>query len=228
MSLIGASQQVARRGGLVTERPYVCCTDQGAPPNLDLETKHGRPAQCGMAKAKSAGIIPIERIAARIYLIRGRTVMLDRDLAELYHVKAIALRQQVKRNSERFPDDFMFQLSEDEVDALLSQNVIPSRRRLGGSLPYAFTQEGVAIVSGVLRSQRAVEVNIGIMRAFVRLREMLATNEELASKVAQHDQEMTSSSSTSRGCWNRRSRKREARSDLSIRRPKNKRSAYCP
>ena len=143
-----------------------------------------------MAKAKSQSVIPVERIAAQIYLMRGKKVMLDRDLAELYDVKAIALRQQVKRNSERFPHDFMFHLSEEEVDVLVSQNVIPSRRSLGGSLPYAFTQEGVAMLSGVLRSQRAIEVNIAIMRAFVRLREMLADNEELALKVAQHDQEI--------------------------------------
>ena len=95
--------------------------------------------------------------------------MLDRDLAELYGVKTIALRQQVKRNLERFPEDFMFQLTPEEGDVLVSQNVIPSKRSLGGSLPYAFTQEGVAMLSSVLRSRRAVEVNIAIMRAFVRL-----------------------------------------------------------
>ena len=91
-----------------------------------------------MAKPQAA-IIPVERIASRIYLIRGQKIMLDSDLAQLYQVKAIALRQQVKRNIGRFPEDFMFQLTEQEVDTLLSQNVIPSRRVLGGSLPYAFT-----------------------------------------------------------------------------------------
>jgi hypothetical protein len=93
---------------------------------------------------ESKHIIPIERIAASIYLIRDEKVMLDRDLADLYGVKAIALRQQVKRNIDRFPDDFMFQLNDEEVEVLVSQNVIPSRKVLGGSLPYAFTQEGVA------------------------------------------------------------------------------------
>jgi ORF6N domain len=112
-------------------------------------------------------------------------VMLDRDLAELYGVKAIALRQQVKRNRQRFPEDFMFQLTPEEAHGLLSQNVIPSLRSLGGSLPYAFTQEGVAMLSSVLRSQRAVEVNIAIMRAFVRLRELLASNKDLARKLDQ-------------------------------------------
>ena len=102
--------------------------------------------------------------------------MLDRDLAELYSVRTIALRQQVKRNKDRFPHDFMFQLSKPEAELLVSQNVIPSRRSLGGSLPYVFTQEGVAMLSSVLRSARAVQVNIAIMRAFVRLREALKLN----------------------------------------------------
>ena len=109
--------------------------------------------------------------------------MLDRDLADLYQVKPIALRQQVKRNKERFPQDFMFQLKEAEVDILVSQNVIPSRRSLGGSLPYTFTEQGVAMLSSVLRSDRAVRVNVEIMRAFVRMREVLATHRDLARKL---------------------------------------------
>lgn len=132
-------------------------------------------------------LIPIERIAEKIYLIREEKVMLDRDLAELYDVKAIALRQQVKRNKDRFPDDFMFQVNDEEVDALVSQNVIPSRKVLGGHLPYAFTQEGVAMLSSVLRSGRAVQVNIAIMRTFVRLREVLATHKDVARKIEEHD-----------------------------------------
>src|ERR1700722_18838392 len=87
------------------------------------------------------------------------------------------------RNRERFPEDFLFQLTPEEADALVSQNVIPSRSSLGGSLPYAFTQEGVAMLSSVLRSQRAVEVNIAIMRAFVRLREWLASHKDLTRKL---------------------------------------------
>jgi hypothetical protein len=127
--------------------------------------------------------VPAELIERRIYLIRGHKVMLDRDLAELYQVKAIALRQQVKRNRERFPEDFMIQLNHEEADALVSQNVIPSRQSLGGFLPYAFTQEGVAMLSSVLKSQRAVQVNIAIMRAFVKLREVMATHKDLAHKI---------------------------------------------
>jgi len=127
--------------------------------------------------------VPVELIERRIYLIGGHKVILDRDLAELYQVKAIALRQQVKRNRDRFPEDFMIQLTEEEADDLVSQNVIPSRRSLGGSLPYAFTQEGVAMLSSVLNSKRAVQVNIAIMRAFVRLREYLATHKDLAREL---------------------------------------------
>jgi len=127
--------------------------------------------------------IPSERIERQICFLRGCKVMLDRDLAQLYGVKAIALRQQVKRNKTRFPSDFMFQLSRREAALLVSQAVIPSVRSLGGFLPYAFTQKGVAMLSSVLRSERAIQVNIAIMRAFVRLREMLAGNAGLARKL---------------------------------------------
>lgn len=139
---------------------------------------------------KSQSIIPIERIASRIFLIRGEKVMLDSDLAKLYGVKPIALRQQVKRNIERFPDDFMFQLTDHEVNALVSQNVIPSRRVLGGLLPYVFTEQGVAMLSSALRSKRAVHVNIAIIRTFVRVRQILASNRDLARKVQEHDRQI--------------------------------------
>ena len=141
----------------------------------------------------SDSVIPIQRIAAQIYLIRGEKVMLDSDLAELFGVETRALNQAVSRNSERFPEDFMFRLSWDEYDALRSQNVIVKRGGRGQHrkfTPRAFTQEGVAMLSGVLRSERAVQVNVAIMRAFVRLRQMLATNEELARRVEQHDSEI--------------------------------------
>ena len=128
--------------------------------------------------------VSIQLVEPRIYLIQGQKVMLDRDLAELYQVKPIALRQQVKRNQDRFPEDFMFQLSEKEADLLVSQNVIPSKQSLGGYLPYVFTQEGVAMLSSVLRSKRAIQVNVAIMRAFVRLRKILESNEELNRKFA--------------------------------------------
>jgi len=131
---------------------------------------------------RTDALVPVKLIERRIYLIQGQKVMLDRDLAELYQVKPIALRQQVKRNQDRFPEDFMFQLTEKEADLLVSQSVIPSKKSLGGYLPYVFTQEGVAMLSSVLRSKRAIQVNVAIMRAFVRLRQMLESNEELNRK----------------------------------------------
>jgi hypothetical protein len=129
-------------------------------------------------------VIPIEVIERRILLIRGHKVMLDRDLAALYQVKPIALRQAVKRNANRFPADFVLHLTKAEAGQLVSQSVIASRGSLGGFLPYAFTEQGVAMLSSVLRSDRAAVVNIAIMRAFVRLRQILATHQELAGRMA--------------------------------------------
>ena len=128
-------------------------------------------------------IVPIDLIEQKIYLMRGQKVMLDKDLASLYGVKPIRLREQVKRNIKRFPEDFMFQLNEKEINIMVSQNAIPSRKYLGGHQPYVFTEQGVAMLSSVLNSERAVEVNIHIMRAFVKLREMIASNKELAKKL---------------------------------------------
>ena len=130
-----------------------------------------------------SSLVPIERIETKILLIRGQKMMLDRDLAELYKVKPIALRQQVKRNIERFPEDFMFQLTGEETDILVSHFVIPSKRHLGGYLPYAFTEQGVAMLSSVLKSKMAILVNIQIMRAFTKLRRLLASNEDLRRKI---------------------------------------------
>ena len=142
--------------------------------------------------AKGTSIIPIEQIASRIYLIRGVKVMLDDDLAELYGVLTGHLNRAVKRNSRRFPKDFMFQLTPQEHESLLCHFGIANKPGRGGrrSAPYAFTEQGVAMLSSVLRSERAADANVAIMRAFVKLREMLATNEELARKVAQHDREI--------------------------------------
>ena len=127
--------------------------------------------------------VPIQLIERRIYLIRGQKVMLDRDLAELYQVKPIALRQQVKRNLERFPEDFMFQLTAEEFQNLKSQFVTSSWGGIRRARPYAFTEQGVAMLSSVLHSSRAVQVNVAMMRAFVRLRKMLVGHEELTRKV---------------------------------------------
>jgi hypothetical protein len=129
-------------------------------------------------------LIPIGRIARTIYLLRGQKVILSQDLASLYDVTVGALTQAVKRNKSRFPNDFVFQLNAEEFANLKSQIVIS---RWGGrrALPYAFTEQGVAMLSSVLRSDRAVKVNIAIMRAFVRLREALETNRELARRFAE-------------------------------------------
>jgi hypothetical protein len=122
-------------------------------------------------------------IQRKIYTIRGEQVMLDRDLAELYQVKAIRLREQVKRNAKRFPSDFMFQLIKDEVDFMVSQNAIPSKKHLGGYLPYVFTEQGVANLASVLNSDRAIEVNIQIMRAFVAMRKFIINNAQLFQRI---------------------------------------------
>ena len=148
-----------------------------------------------MARSKkeakpAADIIPIERIASRIYLIRGQKVMLDEDLAVLYGVTTGNLNLAVRRNARRFPEDFIFQLSSAEFDSLLLQNAIAKGRGGRRTPPFAFTEQGVAMLSSVLRSNRAADVNVIIMRTFVRLRQVLATNEDLARKVAQHDRQI--------------------------------------
>lgn len=130
-----------------------------------------------------SNLIPSENIAPLIHWIRNEKVMLDRDLATLYGVETRALKQAVRRNPERFPADFMFELLEDEVDNMVSQNVIPNRGVFGGAAPMAFTEQGVAMLSSVLRSPRAVEVNIAIMRTFVQLRRLMDSNRELARKI---------------------------------------------
>lgn len=133
---------------------------------------------------RKASIIAPERIEKSIYLIRGEKVMLDHDLASLYGVETRALVQAVKRNSARFPPDFMFQLSAKEFADLRSQIV---RSSWGGrrTQPYAFTEQGVAMLSSVLRSERAVRVNVEIVRTFVRLRRLLSSHGELARKLAE-------------------------------------------
>jgi hypothetical protein len=128
--------------------------------------------------------LPGELIERRIYLIRGQRVMLDTDLASLYQVPTKRLNEAVKRSVNRFPEDFMFRMTEKEADALRSQ-IATSNGGRGGRryLPYAFTEQGVAMLSSVLSSGRAVSVNIAIMRAFVKLREVMSTHSELAHKI---------------------------------------------
>jgi hypothetical protein len=149
-----------------------------------------------MSKAKATAPVPVERITQSILILRGHKVLLDTDLAALYGVETKVLLQAVKRNLERFPEDFMLQLTTDEWSTLRSQFVTSNVSRGGRRYaPYAFTEQGVAMLSSVLNSQRAIAVNIEIMRTFVRMRELLASNKELAQqlkklerKVSSHDE----------------------------------------
>jgi hypothetical protein len=130
-------------------------------------------------------IVSQEVVENKIYLIRGMKVMFDKDLSELYEVKTKALNQTVKRNLDRFPKDFMFQLSLDEAKSLRSQNVTLKRGRHIKYQPYVFTEQGVAMLSTVLKSKKAIHVNILIMRTFVMLRKLIDTNKEVAQKISQ-------------------------------------------
>lgn len=138
--------------------------------------------------------ISVEIVATKILLVRGKKVMLDRDLAQLYGVTTKRLNEQVKRNLKRFPDDFMFHLSLGERDKVVAICDHLKVLKFSYQMPYAFTEQGVAMLSTVLNSERAIQVNIAIMRAFVKLRELLLTHKDLADKIsdlerksAQHD-----------------------------------------
>ncbi len=139
-------------------------------------------------------IVAEEAIINKIYLIRSKKVMLDRDLAVLYGIKAIRLREQVKRNIERFPENFMFQLSESETNIMVSHFAIPSKKHLGGTLPYVFTEHGVLMLANVLKSNQAIKISIRIIEIFVKIREMFLTHKDILLKLekieralAEHD-----------------------------------------
>lgn len=137
-----------------------------------------------MLKKKEASLIAQKRIENRIFFIRGKKVMLDRDLAKLYEVETGVLNQAVKRNIERFPEEFMFQLSKEEMKNWISQIVISNKEKMGlRKAPFAFTEYGVIMLSSVLKSKRAIQVNIQIVKTFVRLREMIASNKILREKI---------------------------------------------
>jgi len=132
-------------------------------------------------------------IVDRVLVIRGVKIMLDKDLAEMYGVSTAALNQAVKRNISRFPDDFMFQLSSESFKSLISQNVISKRIGRGGTrkLPYAFTEQGVAMLSSVLNSETAIQVNIQIIRVFTKMKQLLLENKELFSKIEKVEKQLT-------------------------------------
>jgi len=131
-----------------------------------------------------------EVLINKIYLIKGQKVMLDRDLAELFGTIPIRLREQVKRNIDRFPKNFMFQLTEKETAIMVSQNAIPSKQHLGGSLPLVFTEHGVLMLANVLKNKTAVQVSIRIIEVFVKLREMLLTHKDILLKLEEMEKKI--------------------------------------
>ncbi|MFZ2431097.1 MAG: ORF6N domain-containing protein [Lutibacter sp.] len=132
----------------------------------------------------------LQLIQNKIYEIRGQRMMLDFDLAEMYDVETRALKQAIKRNIDRFPNDFMFELNEKEIENLVSQSVIPSKSKLGGAKPFAFTEQGVAMLSSVLNSKKAIQVNIAVIRAFVVLRQHLTDYKDLKENIATLEKQM--------------------------------------
>ncbi len=162
-----------------------------------VELKEWRRREMSKGIKSNMAVMPVEWIEKKIYLIRGHKVMLDSDLAKLYEVETKMLVRAVKRNISRFPEDFMFQLNKEEFDNLRSQFGTSSQWGGRRYLPYVFTEQGVAMLSSVLRSERAIQVNIAIMRTFVRLRQILSTHKELAyklteleRKIEKHDKEI--------------------------------------
>lgn len=146
---------------------------------------------------RGEAVLADPEITGRILLLRGQRVMLDRDLAELYGMQPFRLREQVKRNVERFPKSFIFKLTARELREVVSQFAIPSHTYTGGSVPYAFTEHGVLMLANVLRSERAVQMSIRIIELFVRMREMVFTHqdilhklERIEAKVAAHDEDI--------------------------------------
>jgi hypothetical protein len=136
-----------------------------------------------MREMSTDSLVPVERIVSAVIFIRGAKVIMDRDLATLYGVETKVLLQAVKRNGDRFPDDFMFQLTDDEFQKVRELDGPRTGRGGRRTSPYVFTEQGVAMLSGVLNSPRAIAVNIAIMRAFVKLRQLLSDNEKLARKL---------------------------------------------
>ena len=132
----------------------------------------------------SNALIPIEKIETKIFLIRGKKVMIDADLAELYEVQTKVLNQSVKRNIKRFPEDFMFQLTKEEKEEVVTICDHLSKLRFSPVLPYVFTEQGVSMLSSVLKSDRAIMVNVQIMRTFTKLREMIESHKDLKTKIA--------------------------------------------
>lgn len=135
-----------------------------------------------------------QKILNRIYVVRGEKIMLDRDLAELYGIETRILKQAVKRNIERFPKDFMFEMIGKEIDHLVSQNVIPSKSYFGGAAPFCFTEQGVTMLSCILNSKTAIEVNLRVVRVFVKMREYALTHKEILLQLVKLEKEIKGNS----------------------------------
>ena len=146
-----------------------------------------------MSKSKHL-VIPDEILINKIYTLRGLRIMLDRDLAVLYGVKPIRLREQVKRNASRFPANFMFQLTEKEMELMVSQNAIPSKMHLGGSLPNAFTEHGVLMLANVLKSESAVLMSVRLIEIFVKMRELLLTHKDILLQLEKMEKQVVKNS----------------------------------
>lgn len=143
-----------------------------------------------MAVSSMRSLIEDQKVLSRIYLVRGKKVMLDKDLAEMYGVETRALKQAVRRNRTRFPADFMFVLTDKEINSMVSQNVIPSKKYFGGAKPFCFTEQGVTMLSCILNSSTAVKVNIRIIRVFTKLREYALTHKEILLKLTKLEKEV--------------------------------------
>jgi hypothetical protein len=142
-----------------------------------------------MAKHSLQALVEEQKILNKIYLVRGEKVMLDRDLAILYNVETRVLKQAVKRNIDRFPKDFMFEMTAKEIDVMVSQNVIPSKSYFGGASPFCFTEQGVTMLSCILNSKTAIEVNLRVIRVFVKMREYALTHKDILLHLAKLEKE---------------------------------------
>jgi hypothetical protein len=147
-----------------------------------------------MTKKELQTLVMEQKILSRIYVIRGEKVMLDRDLAELYGIETRALKQAVRRNIERFPKDFMFEMPKKEIDRMVSQNVIPSKSYFGGVAPFCFTEQGVTMLSCILNSKTAIEVNLRVIRVFVKMREYALTHKEILLQLVRLEKEVKGNS----------------------------------
>jgi ORF6N domain len=144
-----------------------------------------------MAKKEIQALVVEQKILNGIHFVRGEKIMLDRDLAELYGIETRVLKQAVKRDAERFPKDFMFAMTSKEINLMVSQNVIPSKSYFGGAAPFFFTEQGVTMLSCILNSKTAIEVNLRVVRVFVKMREYALTHKEILMQLAKLEKEVS-------------------------------------